>query len=432
MERVPAPELLTPEEPRRGLRILTPLKIRDFALLFAGTGISLLGDGVYTVAIAWQVYEISNVPTALSIVGLAWTLPMVAFLLIGGVLGDRIDRRRLMVASDLLRAVAIGAIGVLAVTGAIELWHVVALVAFYGIGEALFAPSFQAIVPEVVPKHQLVQANSLQQLTEPIAFRLAGPAIGGIVIATFGTGEAFLIDAATFLVSAACVAAMKPRPRPEPDEESSIGEDLREGGRFVRSQPWLWATLVAAGLTLLLWLGPLEVLLPFVVKNEYGAGAGGLGVIFGAIGAGAVVAAIIIGQRGLPTRHVLWMYVGWGGATIGLAGYGLVSEVWQAAIIGFISGLGEGVGIITWITLIHRHVPDRLLGRVSSLDWMVSIGLTPLSFALAGPVAEAVGAETTMIAAGLLSAVVFISFLMVPGVRDPERWPVPEPAGSPA
>src|SRR5215210_340147 len=180
MERVPAPELLRPEEPPRGLRILAPLRIRDFALLFAGTGISLLGDGVYTVTIAWQVYEISNVPTALSVVGLAWTLPMVAFLLLGGVLGDRIDRRRLMVWSDLLRALAIGTIGVLAVTGTIELWHVIALVAFYGIGEALFAPSFQAIVPEVVPKHLLVQANSLQQLTEPIAFRLVGPALGGV------------------------------------------------------------------------------------------------------------------------------------------------------------------------------------------------------------------------------------------------------------
>ena len=421
MER-PAHQKLDPEPPARGLRILTPLGIRDFALLFAGTSVSLLGDGVYLVTIAWQVYDISNAPTALSVVGVAWTLPMVAFLLVGGVLGDRFDRRRLLIASDAIRAVAIGGLAALALTGAIELWHVIALVAVYGVGEALFAPSFQAIVPEVVPKRLLVQANSLQQLTEPLAYRLAGPALGGLVIAGLGTGAAFVIDSATFLVSMACVAAMRPLPRPEREHTPSMAEDMREGARFVRSQPWLWATLVAAALTLLLWLGPLEVLLPFVVRNEYGAGAGGLGLVFAAAGAGAVLSAVVIGQRGLPRRHVLWMYLGWGGSTLALVGYGLVDEVWQAAAIGFAGGVGEGVGMITWITLIHSHVPDRLLGRVSSLDWMVSIGLTPLSFALAGPVAEAIGAQVTMVAAGLLACAVFLTFLLVPGVRDPEQW----------
>jgi MFS family permease len=183
------PERLDPEPPPWGLRILRPLRIREFALLFGGIGTSLLGDGVYTVAIAWQVYDLSNTPTALSVVGLAWTLPMVLFLLIGGVLGDRIDRRRLLITSDLIRATAVGGMATLALTGSIELWHVIALVVLYGTGQALFAPSFQAIVPEVVPQEQLVQANSLQQLFDPLAFRLAGPALGGIVIGALGTGE---------------------------------------------------------------------------------------------------------------------------------------------------------------------------------------------------------------------------------------------------
>lgn len=414
---------LDAEPPTRGLRILAPLRIREFALLFAGTSVSLLGDGVYLVTIAWQVYDISNAPTALSVVGLAWTLPMVAFLLVGGVLGDRVDRRRLLIASDAIRAVAIGGLAALALSGAIELWHVIALVAVYGVGEALFAPSFQAIVPEVVPKRLLLQANSLQQLTEPLAYRLAGPALGGVVIAGLGTGAAFLIDAVSFSVSMVCVALMRPLPRPEREHTPSVVDDLREGVGFVRSQPWLWATLLAAALTLLLWLGPLEVLLPFVVRNEYDAGAGGLGLVFAAAGAGAVLSAVVIGQRGLGRRHVLWMYLGWGTSTLALVGYGLVDEVWQAAAVGFAGGIGEGVGMITWITLIHSHVPDRLLGRVSSLDWMVSIGLTPVSFALAGPIAEGIGTQATMIGAGLLATATFLAFLLVPGVRDPERWP---------
>ncbi len=414
-------------------RILQPLRIRDFALLFAGTSTSLLGDGVYLVTIAWQVYELSNAPTALSVVGLAWTLPMVAFLLVGGVLGDRYDRRRLMIASDVIRAVAVGGMAMLALTGLLELWHLVGLVVVYGTGQALFAPTFQAILPEVVPPKQLVQANSLQQLAEPLAFRLAGPALGGLVIGALGTGEAFLIDTLTYGVSIACVAAMRPLPRPVRDERPSIRSELREGIAFVRSQAWLWATVAAAAVTLLLWVGPLEVLLPYVVKNVYGGGAAGLGLVFAAIGAGAIVSALVIGQHGLGRRHVLWMYLGWGGSTLALAGYGIVDEVWLAMAIAFAGGLGEGIGNITWVTLMHRHVPDRLLGRVSSLDWMVSIGLVPVSFALAGPVAEWVGVEATMIGAGCLSTIAFLVFLAVPGVRDPERWTLePEPDAAPA
>jgi MFS family permease len=425
------PERLDPEPPPWGLRILRPLRIREFALLFGGIGTSLLGDGVYTVAIAWQVYDLSNTPTALSVVGLAWTLPMVLFLLVGGVLGDRIDRRRLLITSDLIRASAVGGMAILALTGSIELWHVIALVVLYGTGQALFAPSFQAIVPEVVPQEQLVQANSLQQLFDPLAFRLAGPALGGIVIGALGTGEAFLIDTLTYGVSIACVAAMRPLPRSAPKEQRSMRSQVREGFAFVRSQTWLWATLAAAAVTLLLWIGPLEVLLPYVVKNEYGMGAESLGLIFAAAGAGAIGTALVIGQRGLGSRRVLWMYIGWAGSTLGLAGYGIVNEVWQAMLIAFCVGIGEGIGNITWVTLMHNYVPDRLLGRVSSLDWMVSIGLVPLSFALAGPIAEWIGVEATMIGASCLAAIAFLAFLAVPGVRDPERWPLepePEPA----
>jgi MFS family permease len=425
MDRAPTPEQLDPVPPPGGLRMLAPLRIREFALLFSGTATSLLGDGVYLVAIAWQVYELSNAPTALSIIGLAWTLPMVLFLLVGGVLGDRIDRRRLMIAADLIRGVAVGGMAALSLAGVIELWHLVALVVVYGIGEALFAPSFQAIVPEVVPRDQLVQANSLQQLFEPLAFRLAGPALGGVVIGTLGTGQAFVIDALTFLVSVACLAAMRPLPRAGAEDRASIGSELREGIAFVRSQAWLWATLVAATVTLLLWIGPLEVLLPYLVKNGYGSGAEGLGLVFAAIGAGAICSALVIGQRGLGRRRVLWMYIGWAGSTLALAGYALVGEVWAAMAIGFVGGIGEGIGNITWATLMHTHVPDRLLGRVSSLDWLVSIGLVPVSFALAGPVAEWIGVETTMIASGALSCVAFLTFLAVPGVRAPERWARP-------
>jgi DHA3 family tetracycline resistance protein-like MFS transporter len=423
MDQLPSP-IEPPATPvgERGVRILRPLRIRDFALLFGGTTVSLFGDGIYIVALAWQVYDLSNVPTALSAVGVAWTLPMVVFLLIGGVLGDRFDRRRLMIAGDAIRAVAIAAIAVLALAGVIELWHVIAFTVLYGVGDAIFAPNFQAVVPDVVPQRLLVEANSLQQLAEPVAFRFAGPAIGGLLVAALGTGAAFAVDAGTFVVSMVCVALMRPLPVAREDSGASVLEDIREGTRFVRSQPWLWGTLLSAALTLLLFLGPFEVLLPFIVRNELGGDADVLGVILGASGVGAIVSGVLMGQRGLGRRFVLRAYVGWGVAVACLVGYPLATAAWQAVLIGFVSGLAFTVGNVIWVTMIHRYVPTELLARVSALDWMVSIGLTPISFAIAGPIAEAIGVEATMIGAGVLAAIACFAFLAVPGIRDPERW----------
>ena len=414
--------------PATGVRILRPLRIRDFALLFGGTTVSLLGDGISMVAIAWQVYELSNVPTALSVVGVAWTLPMLLFLLVGGVLGDRFDRRRLMIAGDALRALGMGAIAALALADVLELWHLVALVGLYGAGEAIFAPNFQAVVPDVVPQRLIVEANSLQQLAEPVAYRFAGPALGGILVAALGTGAAFAIDAVTFAVSMVCVGLMAPLPPVRGDAKESVLDDLREGLAFVRSQTWLWATLLSASLTLLCFLGPFEVLLPYLVKNELGGDADVLGVILGASGVGAIVSGLVLGQRGIGRRYVLSAYLAWAVSVFSLVGYALATDAWQAVAIGFGAGLSFTVGNIIWVTMIHRHVPAELLGRVSALDWLVSIGLLPVSFALAGPLADAFGVETTLIGAGILATIFALVFLAVPGLRDPERWDAaPEP-----
>jgi hypothetical protein len=150
-----------PDEPRSSrLKLLTPLRLRDFRLLWTGMTVSLLGDGVFLVAIAWQVYQLSNAPTALSVVGIAMSVPHVVLLLLGGVVSDRFDRRKVMVFADLIRGVAIAVLGFLSVTGGLELWHVMILTAFYGAGTAFFGPAFDAIVPDVVPSNLLAEANS--------------------------------------------------------------------------------------------------------------------------------------------------------------------------------------------------------------------------------------------------------------------------------
>ncbi len=407
------------------VRLLAPLKYRDFRLLWTGMSVSLLGDGIFFVALAWQVYALSNVPTALSVVGIAMTVPTIAFLLLGGVISDRFDRRRVMLAADVLRGIAVGTIAVLSISGALRLWHVVVLAAIYSVGTAFFNPAFDAIVPELLPVDSLAQANSLDQFVRPVAMRLAGPALGGLVIAQFGAGMGFALDAASFAVSAGALLAMTARRRVRDEEHRSVTGEIRAGFEYVRRHAWLWATLVSAAIAYLLFMGPTEVLVPFVVKNELHASAAGLGLVFAAGGFGSVACAIGLAQRGLPRREITWMYAFWTVATFAVAGYGLAHALWGLMLASLAFNSLETAGTIIWATAKQRRVPTSLLGRVSSLDWLISIGLLPLSFALTGPVSAAIGARSTLILAGCIGGVVTLAALFVPGVRDGDARPEP-------
>src|SRR5512133_256006 len=311
------------------VKLLRPLRERDFALLWTGMTVSLLGDGIFIVAEAWQVYDIKNDPVALSLVGLAWTGGMTAFLLTGGIVSDRMERRRVMIAADLMRALVLLATGVLSLAGVLEIWHLVVLAVLYGAAEAFFGPAFGALVPEIVATRQLVEANSLEQLVRQAGERLLGPAVGGFVVAAVGAGAAFVIDAGTFAISAACIWGLRVRSLPTPGAERSVRRELGEAMTFVRSQPWLWATLVAASLSLLLFVGPLEVLLPFVVRNDLHAGAWGYGAILSAAGAGSVLATLVISQRGAPRRYLTFAYGAWIVATLPFIGYAYGTTVGQ-------------------------------------------------------------------------------------------------------
>jgi MFS family permease len=403
------------------VRIPAVLRIRDFALLWAGMSVSLLGDGVYFVALAWQVYDLSGSPTALSIVGVAWTLPLALFVLLGGVVTDRVERRRVMIAADLVRAFAVAVIGILSVTGVVELWHLVVMAAVFGTGEAFFGPAFSSIVPQIVPRELLLQANALDQFVRPLGFMLLGPALGGLIVATLGPGEAFLLDAVTFLVSALALALLRPRPLAPREGPSSLLRDLREGFTFVRTRPWLWATLVAAAIFLLAYWGPIDVLVPYRVRNELGGGADDYGLILAFGGLGSIVAAALVGRRGLPGREITFAYFAWAFGSLALVGLGVGTAVWQLMGFMFVESALFTAGIVVWGTLMQTHVPGGLLGRVSSLDWFVSTSLVPISFALTGPVSGVLGVQTTLVFAGVAACSVTLLFLYVPGVREPEQ-----------
>jgi MFS family permease len=407
--------------PGRGLDrigVLAPLRVREFRLLWTGMACSLLGDGVFMVALAWQAYELSDAATALSLVGLAMSVPHVLLLLLGGVVVDRADRRHVMIAADVIRGAVLCVLGWLASSGDVRLWQLVTLAAVYGAGNAFFGPAFDAIVPDVVPPRLLNAANSLDQFVRPAALRLAGPAIGGWLIGTWGTGSAFFVDAATFGVSILATLAMAPHAAPAGEARSSPLQQIAEGFRFVRAHVWLWGTFAVATVAYCAFIGPVEVLLPYIVKNELGGDARLLGSVFAMGGVGAIGAAAVMGQRADSQRPLTFVYVTWALATFAVAGYGAAQTAWQVMAASLAFNALETAGTVVWATLKHRLVPTALLGRVSSFDWFISIGLVPLSFALTAPVAACIGARATLVAAGLIGGAVTTLGLFVPRMRE--------------
>lgn len=403
------------------LGILRPLRERDFALFWTGWTVSLVGDGFFLVAIAWQVFDLWNSPTALAVVGVAETIPIVAFVLVAGVVTDRFERRRVLIASSALRGTCVTALGLLAVTGRIELWHIFVIAFFFGAGQAFQGPAAGAIVPDLVPKHLLVEANSLSQFVRQLALMFLGPAVGGLVVHSLGAGTAFLVDAGTFAFAIAMLSLLGAQaPKAQSDEPTSMRRDIVEGFRFVRRNVWLWGTLGWALAAVFLVYGPFTVLLPYLVRNDLGGDAGDLGLVFAAGGLSAIIVSFLVGQLGLPRRHITFMYGLWMIACLQIAAYALAGVPWHAMAISF---AGEGcwaAGLIVWVTLMQRVVPAELLGRVKSVDWLLSLGLVPLSFAVTGPLAGWLGVKPVLLIAGIGASALTALFYFLPGMRDTE------------
>jgi len=420
--------------------LAAPLAHRDFRLLWIGASASLLGDGVYLVALAWQAYTLTHRPSGLALLGICGTVPQLLALLAGGLISDRHDRRVVLLTADLARFAAVGAVAALVLAGNIRIWHLATLSVIYGLGAGIAAPAFDAIVPSLVPEADLEQANALEQFLRPFMLRLAGPAAGGLLVAAGGAGTALLLDAITFLASAACLKLMtSPHASTHPEHHDSLLHQALTGIRFVRERAWLWGTFTAATLAYLLFIGPTEILLPYLVRKDLDAGPGDLGLILAAGGLGALAAAAIVAATGLPTRQITFMYLAWALATLAIAGYGLAHTRWQLAAVCLAVNALEAAGTIAWATTKQRHIPAHLMGRVASLDWLISIAGLPVSYALTVPVTSLLGARTTLIVAGVLGATVTTAALFLPGMRDPDtvgtatpRPPGDQPAHRPA
>jgi H+ antiporter protein len=390
---------------------LRPLRNREFRLLFAAVAVSLTGDGIWLVAIAFQVIELGGGPVSLSLVAGAYSAGLIGFVLVGGIVADRLPRRTVMLTCDLVRAVVAAAAGILAVTGSLELWQLAVAAFAIGAAEAFFLPSYTGLLPHLLPEDELLAANGLEGTVRPLAESAAGPAIGGLAVALGSPGAAMLIDAGTFLVSAACLAAIRisgaaDRERPDAAGLRSALADLREAAGYVRRTPWLWATLLFALVAVMAIVGPIEVLTPFAVQERLDGGAAEYGVLLTAFGIGAAIGALGISWGRMPRRYLTVMLAAWGLGSLPIAALGLANELWVMMLAVLIVGATAGIGEVIWGTLLQRRVPDRLRGRVSGLDWFVSLGLLPVSMTLAGPLGEAFGLTPVFIAAAVIPAVV--------------------------
>jgi MFS transporter, DHA3 family, tetracycline resistance protein len=274
----------------------------------------------------------------------------------------------------------------------------------------------------------LPKANAFMAFANPAMIRLAGPALGGVVIAASGKpGVAFLVDAATFCLSAALLVPIRTRPAADAGKQTSrdVIAEIRKGLSFVRAHPWCWAHILGVGLSMLAWYGPVQVLLPYILKIDLGLGqAGGarqLGLILAFGGLGSMVVSVVVGQRNdLPRRFVTVMFATEGIGMLVLGVYGLMTQAWQGMVAGLVAFGLFAVGQIIWATTLQRLVPTQLLGRVASVDLLVSTALGPVSFGLAGLLSTVFSARDVIVAGSLAGAAIMITLLRVPGVRDPD------------
>jgi MFS family permease len=407
------------------MRALRPLRDREFRLLTGATLISVLGDGMMRVALPLQVLAITDDdPLAVGAVGLVWTLGHASSLPLGGVASDRRDRRGIMIASDLVRAVAIACMGLLGVAGALTLWQVLLLGLSFGFANGFFNPAARSLVPDLLPDDELERANALLGFARPLQLWIVGPLLAGVVVGLAGPGAALMVDGATFLVSATLLRRLLRRD-PALTQGGSVIGDMREGLAFVRRSRWAAIWFTASALSTLAFHGPFDVLVPTMLKVDLGlteAQAGWwMAMIFASGGVGALAVSATIGQHGLPRRFMLLLYGVEAVTLFGMAAFAYVTRLWHVLIAGLVLFGAAVTSEVIADTNLQREVPRHLLGRVTSLEWFLAIGVAPISFAFAGPLGRLLGARPVLAGVGVFAGVTVAALAILPGARDPER-----------
>jgi predicted MFS family arabinose efflux permease len=388
-------------------RALAPLRHAPYRRLAASLALSLLSSGLWTVGVVWQVVALGGGPAALSLVTALSAGGMLASTLFGGALADRLPQRHILLAVALILAAPTAVVAVLSLTGLLALGHLAVVSLVGGIAMGLYYPAYSALVPKLVPEEDLLAANGFEGVVRPVLAQAAGPAAAGFLVAALSPGAALLAAALVSLAAAAVVttlpAVRQDRDAPTGSPVTGLLADVREGFRYMVRTPWLLATLLFASTMLLAFIGPFEVLVPFAIKDA-GGGPSQHAYVLAAFGIGGAVGSLIVASFRLPRRYLTVMNALWGLGCVPLVAFGFTTRLWVMLAAGAVMGATFQAGMVIWGTLLQRRVPSALLGRVSSLDFFVSLSFMPLSMALAGPVSELIGLTGTFLVGGLAPA----------------------------
>ncbi|KUM29158.1 MFS transporter [Arthrobacter sp. EpRS66] len=393
------------------LRLIKPFAIRDYALLASALVFSTFAAGMWSVAMVYQVRRLDGGPVELSMVATANAVGLLCFVLFGGIMADRHSCRRIVLLVETFSFALMSITAILAISGALELWHLMVAGFFMGAGSAFFYPSYSALLPKMLPSDQLLAANGLEGTVRPVVHTALGPMAAGFLVAALSPahaiiGVAFVHFSALLMLrripnrdayNAAAVADGEAKP--------GIVRQLREGVGYTVRTRWLLWTLLFSVISVFTFIGPFEVLLPFIVSDNLHGDAKLFSFALAFFGVGSALGSLLIASAKFPRRYLSLMTACWCLGTLPLAMVGYVDEAWMLFIILLAFGITDAVGMVIWGTLLQRRVPSRLLGRISSLDFFVSLALMPLSMAVAGPLTQVLSLQSIFVIAGLASPV---------------------------
>ncbi|MFW0788198.1 MFS transporter [Gordonia sp. CPCC 205333] len=395
-------------------KVLRPLSAAQYRRLAAGLVLALFGDGMWTVAVIWQVIALGGGAGQVSIVSAVAAVGMVASTLAGGVLADRVSQRLIIIGLEVTKAAAVGTAGIAALTGHLTFTHLIVVAAVSGVTTGIYYPAYSALLPRVIEARDIQAANGIEGFLRPVIFQALGPMLAGAAIATASPGLALGLSGVCSAGAAACYLSMKPvELQRKSDDRPSIAGDVVDGFRYMWRTPWLWATLFFATFLVLLTMGPIEVLVPFVLKDRIHGDAGDHSLVLAAFGTGAAVGSLIFAALPMPRRYLTIMFGLWAVSGIPLVVFGVAQHLWVFIVAGFILGIAFDGPMVLWGTLLQRRVPSELLGRVASLDFFVSIALMPVSMALAAPVADAIGLTAVFVIGGLAPIPFAVAFYLM-------------------
>ncbi len=396
------------------------LRHREFRLVFLAQGISVLGDRMVSVALAFAVLGLGGTASDVGLVLACRLLPMVACLLAGGVVADRVSRRAVMVTADLVRVGSQGLMGALLLAGAAHVWTLAVLAGVTGAAGGFFQPASTGLLPSLVTPEELQPANGLRS-TAMAGGEIVGPAVAGVLVAGAGAGWAIVADAATFAASAACLANLRLPPLPAGERTTSFFTELRDGWTAFRSRTWVWAAVAIIAIDNVLW-GAWSALGPVVAHERLG-GATAWGTVLAVFGVGALLGGVAA-VRTDPARPLVVVAVVGIAFSVPLACLAAGAPLAVLAAGALLTGVATMVCNSVWESTLQRHIPPDQLSRVSAYDWFGSMAFAPLGLILWGPIAAASGLSSALWIAAAVQAATSVALLAVPEIRRLPAMPL--------